>query len=217
MPEEDPGAESCLCRGSQDVGSEHHVTPAESVARDATDEQEQHEGNRLSCQHYADFGRRRMAQCQYCERERHRRHAGANRGGQLAEEVEPEIALVKSAHPFIQAHVPDAKTGRTTTQWSRCGWLICAVVLRCRCETGSTRTSTTVCDRTSSRTSPPIVAMATEALKRRSPCPTSVAGLEPVRSPLDSEVTSGLRSSSTSGRDYRLTELRRFARVQIGS
>jgi len=38
-----------------------HAPPAEPVAHDATDEQEDHEGNRLGRQHCADFGRRRMA------------------------------------------------------------------------------------------------------------------------------------------------------------
>jgi len=61
VAEDDPGAESGLCRGAQDVGTEHHAPPAEPVAHDATDEQEDHEGNRLGRQHCADFGRRRMA------------------------------------------------------------------------------------------------------------------------------------------------------------
>jgi hypothetical protein len=55
-----PDPERCLSRGSEDVGTQHHAPPAESVARDTADEQEDNEGDRLGCQHRADVGRRPM-------------------------------------------------------------------------------------------------------------------------------------------------------------
>ena len=49
MPEEDPGTERSLRRGSEHVGGEHDVAAAESVTRHAPDEQEGDERNCLGC------------------------------------------------------------------------------------------------------------------------------------------------------------------------
>ena len=90
----------------QHVGGQHDPAPAQPVAGDASDEQEDDEGHRLGREDGADVGGRAVGEGQDREREGNGGHARADGRGELAEEIEAEVALAQGTDPALQAHVP---------------------------------------------------------------------------------------------------------------